>query len=88
MTEIAGPDQLQSVKLNRRKVERLKVLKSLGYELAKTRLVFCLILAGVYDASLPFRQTRPLLRDDEANTISIYALQLLPVGWYTRSRNL
>jgi hypothetical protein len=27
MTEIAGPDQLQSVKLNRRKVERLKVPK-------------------------------------------------------------
>src|SRR5438477_13129591 len=40
MTDIAGPDQLQSVKLNRRKVQRLKVLKSLGYELAKTRLVF------------------------------------------------
>ena len=88
MTEIAGPDQLQSVKLNRRKVERLKVLKVPSYELVKTRLVFLPDPRGGRDASLSARQTGPFLRDNEANTISTYALQLLLVGWYTRSRNL
>jgi ABC-type phosphonate transport system ATPase subunit len=75
MTEIAGPDQLQSVKLNRRKVERLKVLKVLSYKLVKTRLVFLPDPRGGRDASLSARQTARHLWDHEAIMVSIHALQ-------------